>query len=73
MESGINMYTLQYLKWRANKNLLYSIGNSVQCYVAAWMGGVFGGEWMHVYVWLSSFTVHLNYHNIVNWLYSNTK
>ena len=60
MESGIKMYTLQYLKWRANKNLLYSIGNSVQCYVAAWMGeGEFGGEWIQVYVWLSHFSVHL--------------
>ena len=27
--------------------------------MAAWMGGVFGGEWVHVYVWLSPFTVHL--------------
>ena len=23
------------------------------------MGGEFGGEWIHVYVWLSSFSVHL--------------
>ena len=34
-------------------------GNSAQCYVAAWMGGEFGGEWIHVYVWLSPFAVHL--------------
>ena len=33
--------------------------NSVQCYVAAWMGGEFGGERIHVYVWLSPFTVHV--------------
>ena len=33
--------------------------NSAQCYVAAWMGGEFGGEWIHVYLWLSPFTVHL--------------
>ena len=33
--------------------------NSAQCYVAAWMGGEFGGEWIHVYVWLSPFAVHL--------------
>ena len=26
---------------------------SVQCYVAAWMGARFGGEWIHVCVWLS--------------------
>ena len=26
-------------------------------YVVAWMGGEFVGEWLHVYVWLSSFAV----------------
>ena len=43
-------YTLLYLKWMANKNLLYTTCNSAQCYVLAWMGGGFGGEWIHVYV-----------------------
>jgi len=43
-EFGINMYTLLYLKWITNKVLLYSTGNSAQCYVAAWMGGEFGGR-----------------------------
>ena len=33
-----------------NKVLLYSTGNSVQCYVATWMGGKFGREWVCVYV-----------------------
>ena len=37
-----DMYTLLYLKWITNKDLLYGIGNSAQCYVAAWMGGEFG-------------------------------
>ena len=41
-ESGINMYTLIYLKWITSKDLLYSTGNSAQCYVAAWVG--MGGE-----------------------------
>ena len=58
-EFVINMYTLLYLKWITNKVLLYSTGNSAQCYMAAWMGGEFGGEWIHVYVWLSPFPVHL--------------
>ena len=48
-----------YLKWIINKDLLYSTENSAQCYVAAWMGGEFGGDWIHVYVWLSIFTVDL--------------
>ena len=33
--------------------------NSAQRCVAAWMEGEFGGEWIHVYVWLSPFAVHL--------------
>ena len=41
-EFGIDMYTLLYLKQITNKDLLYTIGNSAQCYVAAWMGGEFG-------------------------------
>ena len=40
-ESGIDMYTLVYLKWIINKVLVYSTGNSTQCYIAAWMGGEF--------------------------------
>ena len=55
----IDRYTLLYLKWITNMDLLCSTGNSAQCYVAAWMGGGFGGEWIHVYVWLSHFAIHL--------------
>ena len=51
----INKYTLLYLKWKANRNLLYSTGNAAQCYVAAWMGGESRGEGIHVYVCLSPF------------------
>jgi len=58
-EFGMDMYTRLYLKWITNKDLLYSTGNPAQCYMAAWMGGEFGGEWIDMYVWLSSFTVHL--------------
>ena len=56
MEFGMDMYTLLYLKQITNKELMYSTGNSAQCYVAAWMGGELGGEWMHVYMWLSPFS-----------------
>ena len=35
-------------------------GNSVQCCVAAWIGGEFGRELIPVYAWLSSFAAHLN-------------
>ena len=53
-EFGTDMYTLLYLKWIISKDLLYSTGNSAQCYVAAWMGGTFRGEWIH-----TPFYVHL--------------
>ena len=33
-ELGMDMYTLLYLKWIFNKDLLYSTWNSAQCYVA---------------------------------------
>ena len=50
---GMGMYTLLYLKW------ITKTGNSARSYVAVWMGGEFGGEWIHVYVRLSPFAVHL--------------
>ena len=63
------MYTLLYLNRRANKDLLYTTWNSAQCYVAAWIGGEFGGEWIHVYVWLSpseTITLLIDYPPIQN-------
>ena len=56
-EFGVVMYTPLY--WITNKDLLYSTWKSVQYYVVAWMVGESGGEWIHVYVWLSSFAIHL--------------
>ena len=49
-ELGMDMHTLLYLTWRTSKDLLDSTGNSAQCHVAAWVGGEFAGEWIHVYV-----------------------
>ena len=37
-EIGIDIYTLQYIKYITNKNLLYSTGNSTQYSVMAYMG-----------------------------------
>ena len=34
-EFGTDMYTLVYLKWKTNKDLLYSTGNSAQNSVTA--------------------------------------
>ena len=55
---GMHTYTLLYLKRITKKVLLYSTGNSAPCYVAAWMGGEFRGEWIQN-VWLSLFATHL--------------
>ena len=49
------MYALLCLKWITNTDLLYSTGNSVQCYVAAWMGGEFRGKWMRLSALASRF------------------
>ena len=58
-ELGKVIYTLLRSKWIINKDLLYSTGNSAQCYMAAWMGGEFEEEWIHEYAWLSCSTVRL--------------
>ena len=68
-EFGMNMYTMRYLKWMTNRDLLHSTWNSTQCYVAACVGRAFERDWMHGIPLL--FT--LNCHNIVNQLYPNTK
>ena len=57
-EFGMVMYILLYLKWKTNKDLLYSTKNSAQYYVAAWMGGEFGGEWINIEIQLNSFVIH---------------
>ena len=46
----MDIYTLLYLKWITNKDLLNSTWNSAQYYVAAWMGEKLGGEWIHVHI-----------------------
>ena len=47
-EFGMDMYTAIFKM--DNQQGLYSTWNSAQCYVEAWIGGAFGGEWIHVYV-----------------------
>ena len=59
MEFGMDLHTLLRLKWIINKALPHGAWNSAECYVAAWMGGDFGEEWILVYVCLSLSAVHL--------------
>ena len=56
-EFRMDRYTLLYLKWITSRDLLYRSWNSIQCYMAVWMGGEFGEEWIHVYAWLT-YTLH---------------
>ena len=67
------MYALLYLKWMTNRDLPHITGNSAQCYVAAWMGGEFRGEWIHVYVMAESLDRSPEAINNVDQLYPNTK
>ena len=53
-ESGMDMYTLLYLKWIICKGLLYSACDSAQGYVAAWIGGGLGR--MKTYTRMAEFT-----------------
>ena len=58
-EFGMDTYPLLYLKWITSKDLRCNTRNPTRCYVAAWMGGEFREEYLHVCVWLSPFAVHL--------------
>ena len=71
---GINIFIPLYLKWVTNKDLLYSTGNSVQCYVAAQMeaGGLGENGYMYMYDWVPSLFTW-NYHKVGNQLYPKTK
>ena len=40
----MDMFTLPYLKWITNKDIQYSTWNSVQGYMAAWIGGYLRGD-----------------------------
>ena len=51
-EFRMDMYTLLYFKWtfQIDQDLLYSTGNSAQCYVAAWWeGSLKKNGYMHTY------------------------
>ena len=52
---GIDIFTLLYIKQIANKNLLYSTGNSTQYSVMAYMGKESEKERIDVYVELIHF------------------
>ena len=73
MEKGKTFDNL-FLQLCSMREATIALRNSAQCYEATWMGGEFGGEWLHVYAWLGPFAVRLKLTVLfVNWLYPNTK
>ena len=56
-----------------NKDLLNSTKNSVQSYVAAWMGEEFGEKGYMNSMIDSLCYLHLKLSRIINWLYSSRK
>ena len=45
--------------FKMDNQLYNSTWNSAPYCVAAWMEAEFMGEWIHVYVWLCPFAVHM--------------
>ena len=57
-----------------NQQGLHNTGNSAQYYMAAWMEGEFGGEWLHLCVAESlCYPPETIITLFINWLYPNTK
>ena len=50
---------ISVLKMDNQQGPTVSTGNSAQCYMAAWMGGEFGGERIHVSAWMRPFSIYL--------------
>ena len=50
-EIQLDIYTLLYIKWMTNKNLLYSTRNSTQYFVMAyWEKNLKKKKWIYVYL-----------------------
>lgn len=71
-ELGIGTFTLLYVEWMVNRDLLHSTGNSTQYSVITYMGKESEKAWICVCIQLNPLLYSSNYHNIVNQLYFNT-
>ena len=49
-EFGINIYTLLYIKYITNKDLLYSTENYTQYFVITYMGKESEKEYIYIYI-----------------------
>ena len=65
----MGMYTLLYLKWITNRDLLYTAHGTLQnvMWQPGWEGSLGENGYMYMYDWVSLLFTW-NYHNIVNWL-----
>ena len=58
------MYTAVFkMDNRQDPTYCVAQGTLFKCYMAAWMGGEIGGEWIQVYVWPCPFTIQLKLSN----------
>ena len=68
---GEVVYTLRYLKWITNKNLLYSTQNSAQHYVPVWMGGRYWRR-IDICIYMAEESLHCSLETITTLLISYT-
>ena len=68
---GKVMYTLLYLKWVTNQNLLYSTQNSAQCYVPVWMDGRYWRR-VDICIYIAEESLHCSLETIATLLISYT-
>ena len=58
-EFGINRYTVPYIKWINNKDLLYNTGDYIQYLIITYNGKEFGEEYIYVYVCIHVHTLNI--------------
>ena len=72
-EFGINMYPLLYLKWIITRTYCIAQGTLLNVtWQPGWEGSFGENGYMYMYGWIPLLSTW-NYHNIVNWLYSNIR
>ena len=68
---GMGVDTLLYLRWMTSEDAQHSADSARLKRQPDGRG--FGGEWIHVHMWLRPFMFTWNDYNVVNWRYPNTK
>ena len=72
-EFGMDMYTFLYLKWIITRTYCIAQGTLLNVtWQPGWEGSFGENGYMYMYGWIPLLSTW-NYHNIVNWLYSNIR